>query len=192
MDPATQPRPDRVPASVAPSAPPAAPPALAPPPAEGREYRPRLEVVARPIHGLGLLALGGFALSVLMRLAERDWAYFHDVFPVHLMLAAFIGAYLPYLSYALFRSLSRGCSLRRHARGLVVGLEGRTHDLPWETIRQVRFGDLYLKLDTAAGRIEVPFIHRDDQREIYRWHQRAVGFHPEPGRFFAALVRNER
>lgn len=191
MDPATQSPPERASATVTVAVSPAAAAASAAA-AEGQVYRPRLEVVARPVYGLGLLALAGFALSVVMRLAERDWAYFHDVFPVHLMLAAFIGAYLPYLSYALFRSLAGGCSLRRTSRGLVVGLEGRVHDLPWEAIRQVRFGDLYLKLDTASGRLEVPFIHRDDQRDIYRRHQRAVGFRPDPGRFFANAVRPGR
>ena len=146
-------------------------------------YTPHHRVLTGKILGLGLLALAWFGVCVLSHVHDRDWVYFRDVFPVHLMLAALIGAYLPYLSFALFRSLAAGYVIRRSERGLVIEGEGKVHDLRWEDIRQVRFGDLYLKLDTAAGRLEVPFIRRDDQREIYRQHHRAVGFRPDPGRF---------
>jgi hypothetical protein len=148
-------------------------------------YTPRHGVLGRKILGLALLGLACFGLSVLARWREHDWSYFRDVFPVHLMLAALVGAYLVYLSYALYRGLGNGFAIHRTAAGLTVHGDGRVWELHWEDIRQVRFGDLYLKLDTVDGRIEIPFICREDQREIYRCHHRAVGFRPDPGRFLA-------
>ncbi len=148
-------------------------------------YTPQHRVLGHRILGLALLGLAGFALSVLARWREHDGAYFHDVFPVHLLLAGLIGVYLIYLSYALYRSLGADFTIRRTPAGLIVHGEGQTRELRWEDIRQVRFGDLYLKLDTTSGRLEIPFICRDDQREIYRCHHRAVGFRPDPGRFLA-------
>jgi len=154
-------------------------------PTTGVVYVPHRSVLSRILFGLGFLALGGFGLHVLLRAHDRDWTYFHDVFPVHLLLAGLIAAYLPYLSFMLFHSLAAGYVIRRTAGGLVVEGEGKVHDLRWEDIRQVRFGDLYLKLETTRGRIEVPFIRSEDQREIYRCHHRAVGFRPDAGRFLA-------
>jgi hypothetical protein len=148
-------------------------------------YTPQHRVLGRKILFLALLGLAWFVVTVLGRWREHDWPYFRDVFPVHVMLAGLIGAYLVYLSYALYRSLSTDYRIERSEIGLTVRGEGQVRVLRWEDIRQVRFGDLYLKLDTVNGRIEIPFIRREDQREIYRFHHRAVGLRPDEGRFLA-------
>lgn len=149
------------------------------------EYAPRHAVLGRKLLGVGAAAFAWFAGFVALRAHRQDWAYFRDVLPVHLLLAGMIGAYLVYLSYALYRTLGADYRIRRTDAGLAIRGEGRVRELRWEDIRQVRFGDLYLKLDTTQGRIEVPFIAREAQREIYRCHHRAVGLKPDPGRFFA-------
>jgi hypothetical protein len=149
------------------------------------EYAPRHAVLGRKILGLALLGAAWFALCVATRAREHDWAYFRDVLPVHLLLAGMIALYLVYLSFALFRTLGADYRIRLTDAGLVVRGEGAIRELHWEDIRRVRFGDLYLKLETSQGRIEVPFIPREVQREIFRRHHRAVGLRPDPGRFLA-------
>ena len=152
-------------------------------------YTPKPRVLARRLLGVGLLLLGWFVGSVLVRVHQADWPYFRDVFPVHLLLAGMVALYLVFLSQALFRSLAADYVIRRTPAGLRIEGEGNVWDLHWEHIRQVRFGDLYLKLETVQGHIEVPFIGREEQCEIFRCHLRAVGLRPDPGRFFAPRTR---
>ncbi len=149
------------------------------------EYAPCHQVLGRKIFGTAAAGLAWFLATVAGRARAQDWEYFRDVLPVHLMLAAIIGAYLVYLSYALYRTLGADYRVRRTGEGLAIRGEGRSWALRWEDIHRVRFGDLYLKLDTTQGRIEVPFIPRDAQREIFLCHHRAVGLRPDPGRFLA-------
>jgi len=149
------------------------------------EYAPRHAVLGRKVLGVASAALVWFGAFIAVRAHEQDWAYFHDVLPVHLLLAGMIGTYLVYLSFALYRTLGGDYQIRRTEAGLAIRGDGRVRELRWEDIRQVRFGDLYLKLDTTQGRIEVPFIPREAQREIFHCHHRAVGMKPDPGRFFA-------
>ncbi|MBN2450570.1 MAG: hypothetical protein JXR77_09270 [Lentisphaeria bacterium] len=150
---------------------------------EQTEYRPASSVLTLKAAVLGLVALLWFAVYVGLRFVRGDTVYFREVFPVHLLLAAAIGLYGVYLVCAMFRTLAHGYRVLRSRDGLEIHGEDRVWRLPWQDIRRVRFGDLYLKLDTAAGLVEVPFIRREDQREIYRCHHRAVGLQPDEGRF---------
>ena len=150
-------------------------------------YLPQRRVLGRKILELSLLAFACFVVSVLVKIHRGDAVYLREVLPVHLLAAALIGTYLVYLNYALFRGLSMGYRLTRHAEGLEIEGEGEVFFLTWSDIRQIRFGDLYLKIDGYERRFEIPFIPRDQQREIYRCHHRAVGLCPDKGRFLPGV-----
>lgn len=146
-------------------------------------YVPRRELLSRRIFTLGAIGFAWFAIYAGCRWYKGDPAYFASVFPVHVLLAGMIGAYLVYLDFMLFHTLARGYRIERRPSGLVVEAEGRIHRLDWEDIRGIRFGDVYLTIASTQGTVQVPFIPREAQREIYRCHQRARGLVPDPGRF---------
>ena len=163
----------------------------APPATVTATYRPDRRVLSRKILALGIVGFAVFTGSVLMKLHHRDAMYLHDILPVHLLIACFTGLYLVYLNYTLFRSLAADYHVIRDAHGLEIHGEGKVTRLVWDDIRQIRFGDLYLKIDAYEGRFEIPFMPRNVQREIYRCHQKAAGMRPDRGHFLERHVRPE-
>lgn len=151
--------------------------------------RPKISVLGHKVLTLGTLALAGFAFYVLLRWREGDSRYFVETFPVHLLLAGLIGIYLIYLTYALYHTLSTTRKIICDASGLEIHFRECVVRYAWAKIEHVRLGDLYLKLDTVGGRVELPFLSREDQRIIYRFYNERVRFMPDKGRFLAPLSR---
>lgn len=151
--------------------------------------RPKRSDLSQKVLTLGMIALAGFIVYAVFRWRAGELMYFVETFPVHLMLAGFIGAYLIYLTQALYHTLSDIREIICGPCGIEIHRKKSVSRFTWNEVEHVRLGDLYLKLDTSSGRVEIPFISRTDQRTVYRFHNQRVRFMPDHGRFLAPPPR---
>lgn len=98
--------------------------------------------------------------------------------PTHLLFVSLIIAYLLYLNKALFHTLGRGHRIEESDDGLRITLPDDVIILRWDEIERVEFGEVYLTIRARGRKIEIPFIPKAKQRELYRKHFGETGLTP--------------
>jgi hypothetical protein len=147
--------------------------------------RPQRRVLVRKILGVALLVIVFAGLPTVLSQLTRTDAVPRNYLPGFALLSGMLGLHLLFLTRALFVTLNRDAEIRIHADHLDVRVDGGTHSLAWDDIRQMQFGDIHFRILTRTGKLEIPFLAKRDQQLLYRLHYRHTGLTPDEGRFLA-------
>lgn len=98
--------------------------------------------------------------------------------PAHFLFISLIIAYLLWLNKAMFHTLGRGHRIEETGNGLRITTPDDVTSLSWEEIERIEFGEVYLTIRAQRRSIEIPFIPKVKQRELYRKHFRVTGLTP--------------
>ena len=144
-----------------------------------RVFRPNRTVLVRKTRGLIGIVIGAYVFYDTVKWIRGGWPAVEELLPIQAFFLVLLVGYLLFLRRALFVALAHGCEVRADEDDVEIKTLDQSCSTSWEAIRRIELGDLQVRFHLSSRRpLEVPFLTRADQREIFHMHFQKTGLRP--------------